>query len=131
MGFISKLIDRFTSRFTRQAGDKLADKAVNKLFGNGKESSETTSQNVEPQTATSETVATATTTGTATPEISTADLAKIAMLNKATAGQGLAQANEFMNYLVFNDEMEIIGVKDDAPDYLKIAYKNGKLTNKE
>lgn len=125
MGFL----DKFFSKFTNRASDKLADKAVNKLFGKDKakaEKVETTEKPAEPVQATE----TPTQTPTPNVNINPAQMAMMGAFAAKGAKDSIAQANEVMKYFIFDDNMEIIGVKDDAPDYLKAAYKSGKLNSK-
>lgn len=43
---------------------------------------------------------------------------------------GMSYANEMMNYLEFGPGMKVVGVKDNAPDWIKEAYKNGAFEEK-
>lgn len=127
MGFL----DKFLNKFTNKASEKLADKAVNKIFGSSNntqndikaEETVQTAQNVE---SVKNTVQQGQTIKVEKVQVPVFDANQMAMM-----GQGMAQANEIMKYLILDDNMEVVGVKDDAPDYLKIAYKNGKLNNKD
>lgn len=127
MGFF----DKFLNKFTNRASDKLADKAVNKIFGKDKKAQKDDVVEEKTQSCKNEQVnQEAQTTKTETVKVPTIDPAQAAMMS-AMAGQGMVQANEILKYLILDDNMEVVGVKDDAPDYLKVAYKNGKLNNKD
>lgn len=132
MGFL----DKFLNKFTNKASDKLANKAVDKLFGKDKEVNKNVAPVEQPtpsveavQTSSSEVVQPTTPVEVNIPKIDPAQMAMMNAYANQSAVAGMAQANEIMKYLILNDNMEVIGVKDDAPDYLKIAFKNGKLNS--
>lgn len=147
MGFINK----FISKFTNKAGERLTDKAIDKIFGN-KNNTETNISTQQPQQTN--------TVQTEQPENNQAlDTAQMAMMTAMAkeqtkqmqlaqesmaqfnnlqananiagiASMNMAQYNEILNYMIFDDNMEVIGVKENAPDWMKQAYKSGKFNNK-
>lgn len=127
MGFLDRFISKFTNKVANKASDKLADKAVNKIFGKNAQNDVQPAESVQSNDNAQVNQPTQT-INVETVKVPTMDASQIAMMS-AMAGQGMAQANEVMKYLILNDNMEVIGVKDDAPDYLKIAFKNGKFDN--
>ncbi len=47
--------------------------------------------------------------------------------NAGKAAANFAQAQEIMKYLILDKDNNVIGVTEDAPDYLKNAYNNGEF----
>lgn len=151
MGFL----DKFLNKFTNKASDKLADKAINKIFGKDNKNNNTTQTpapqanavpptNEMPQTAqpTSENISATEAKSMAMLSMlsqlkgaqatnAQVDMAQVNMAQMGMMQNNMAYANEIMSYLIFDDDMEVIGVKDNAPDYLKMAFKSGKLNSKD
>ena len=47
--------------------------------------------------------------------------------SKAQSKSSLKDVNEMMSYFEFDKDMNIVGVKKDAPDWVKQAYESGKF----
>lgn len=47
--------------------------------------------------------------------------------SKTQAKSSLKDVNEMMSYFEFDKDMNIVGVKKDAPDWVKQAYESGKF----
>lgn len=62
-----------------------------------------------------------------------AALARAAATNTGAgaAGGNLNDVNTMMSYFKFGPGMEVIGVKDDAPEWVKEAYANGAFNEKK
>lgn len=139
MGFFGDLIDRIVRRFARKTVDKAADKvadnaadkvasvAANKINKKVDENIEKKADEVEANVN-----AAAAQTNLSGEEQLKLALARAAMANNAPAANGtsLNDLNTMMSYFEFGPEMKIVGVKDDAPDWVKQAYANGAFEDK-
>ena len=150
MGFFSNLLDKTKKSFDKALNkkvDKEIDKAVDQAV-NGKQTAQTTSveqapvsEPVQPVEAPSVNAgvnvsgpsinisrggSSSASEGPSAEEIrAMAELVNATNNASANTKVDMAQANEIMNYFIFGKDMEVIGVKDDAPDWVKQAYQNG------
>ncbi len=56
-----------------------------------------------------------------------AAVARAAVANNSAEKADMKNVNEVMGYFNFGPGMEIVGVKDDAPEWVKVAYQNGEF----
>lgn len=136
MSFIGNLIDKFVTKLTRRATDKITDKAVDKILGEEKqEKSVQAPETVENTNVSTENASVSQAEIDAQTQreiaLTNAILAKQNVYVQNQAGTSMAQMNEIMSYFIFGKEMKIIGVKDDAPDWVKQAYEQGEFEDKE
>lgn len=141
MGFFGDLIERIVSRFARKtvnkAADKIADNAADKVASvaankiNKKVDADIEKKADEVE-AKVDTAAEQTMSGEEQLKIA---LARAAMANSAQAANAnsssLNDLNTMMGYFNFGPDMEIVGVKDDAPEWVKEAYANGAFKNEK
>lgn len=139
MGFFGDLIDRIVRRFARKtvdkAADKVADNAADKVASvAANKINKKVDENIEKKADEVEANVNAATTQSnlSGEEQLKLALARAAMANTAPAANGtsLNDLNTMMNYFEFGPEMKIVGVKDDAPDWVKQAYANGAFEDK-
>ncbi|MCQ2087621.1 MAG: hypothetical protein MJZ37_06095 [Bacilli bacterium] len=130
MGFIGELIDRIVRRFARRTADKVADKAADKVAGvaadkiNKKVDEEVAKNGSNEVQGVVDQAASEATTG---QDKLAAAVARAAVANNSAAKADMKNVNEVMGYFNFGPGMEIVGVKDDAPEWVKVAYQNGEF----
>lgn len=136
MSFVDSLIYRIKRIFRRkverkveQAVEKEIDKAFDKQMK--KEGVEIKTQNADGTVNENQTPSQA---------LKEADSAQQVVINvnnpDSNAGKAatniamsMQQAQEIMKYLILDENQKVIGVKDDAPDYLKEAYAKGEFND--
>ena len=127
------LFDRFFNRFKNKTEDELADRAFNKVFGK-KEQKEEVKQEAPAE---KQPVATPESTQTVNVNAEMPSAEQMLAMNElmktsmAASNQAMAQSNETLKYMIFDDDMNWVGVKDDAPEALKLAYKQHLKEQKE
>lgn len=131
MSFIGDLIDRIARRFARRTADKIADKAADKVADVAaneinKKVDEQVAKN-ETKSAVQEEVDTKAAEATTGQDKLAAAVTRAAVANNEAAKANMKDVNEMMNYFEFGPGMEIVGVKEDAPEWVKVAYKNGEF----
>lgn len=121
MGFLKKLVNKIANKVS----NNLADKAANKIVGN-------VTDNYQQSEAVSQSYVSESDKQVAALSEQQALLQQQALAMQMTAMQAtantadansIAQANEILKYFVFDKDMNLVGIKDDAPDYLKEAYE--------
>lgn len=127
MNIIQRIKNAILRALGREIENKVEREVHNAFNKNAKSETSVQQTTVEPNTQAS------------SAETSNAELEMLRKQNEAMAqamaaqamangaakgGSSLKDVNEMMSYFEFDKEMNIVGVKPDAPEWVKLAYEN-------